>query len=213
MKIIVSTILLIFMINVLTAQEFIKIKLNSPQLEKGKPLMQVLKERKSSREYSDKKLSIQELSNLLWAANGINREDGKRTAPTAMNTQEIDIYVILEEGIYLYEPVNNELLPIVSGDFRKSAGKQDFVETAPVNLVFVADLAKISFQNNESDKISWANIDVGFVSQNVYLYCASEGLATVVRGYVDKDALSKVMKLRSDQKVILAQTVGYPKTK
>jgi len=198
------------MINVLTAQSQFSIKLGPPQLAKGKPLMQVLKERKSTREFTNAKLPLSEISNLLWAADGINRDDGKRTAPSAMNTQEFDIYVIMEDGIYLYEPVKNELIRTLGGDFRKYAGKQDFVATAPLNLVYVSDLSKIS-TGSESEKIQWSNVDVGFISQNVYLYCASEGLATVVRGYVDKDELAKVMKLKPDQKIILTQTVGYPK--
>jgi SagB-type dehydrogenase family enzyme len=210
MKLVISFIFIIFMINTSYAQDGGKILLDPPETSIGKPLMQALKERKSTRDFSSRKLSIPQLSNLLWAANGINRDDGKRTAPTAMNCQEFDIYVIMEEGIYLYDAVKNELILIKPGDFRKSAGKQEFVAIAPVNLVFVANLAKIK-GGNENEKIQWSIIDVGYISQNVYLFCASENLATVVRGYIDKEVLSTIMKLKPDQKIILAQTVGFPK--
>lgn len=199
------------MINTLFAQEQVKIKLEPPQTGRGKPLMQALKERKTTREFSPRKLPMSEISNLLWAANGINRDDGKRTSPSAMNSQEFDIYLIMEEGIYLYDAVKSELVTIATGDFRKLSGKQDFVAVAPLNLAYVSNLSKFSSKSSESDKIQWSNMDVGFISQNVYLYCASEGLATVVRGSSDKDALAKVMKLKPEQKIILNQTVGFPK--
>jgi SagB-type dehydrogenase family enzyme len=211
MKLIISPLFIIFMINILFAQDLVKIQLDPPQFAKGKPLMMALKERRSTREFSERKLPMRELSDLLWAANGINREEGKHTAPTAMNYQEFDIYVVMEEGIFLYDPFNNQLITIVTGDFRKFTGKQDFVSIAPINLVYVSNLSKISSKGSENDKIQWSNIDVGFISQNVYLYCASENLGTVVRGYLDKDNLAKIMKLKPDQKIILAQTVGYPK--
>jgi SagB-type dehydrogenase family enzyme len=186
------------------------IELPKPKMEGGKPLMEVLKERKSSREFSDEKLPLQILSNMLWAANGINRPDGKRTAPTAMNKQEIDVYVAMAEGLYLYDAKENKLVAVLAGDIREATGKQPFVKNAPVNLVFVSDYAK--FGNiPEDQKIFYSATDTGYISQNVYLFCASEGLATVVRAYVDKPALERTMKLRSDQKVILTQTVGYPK--
>jgi nitroreductase len=186
------------------------IELPKPQTEGGKPLMQALKERKTSREFSSEKLPLQVLSNMLWAACGVNRGDGKRTAPTAMNKQEIDVYVALDDGLYLYDAVSNKLVGIVGRDIRETTGKQPFVKDAPVNLVYVADYAKMG-NMPMAQKDFYAATDTGYVSQNVYLYCASEGLATVVRGMVDRDLLTAVMKLRSDQKIILAQTVGYPK--
>jgi SagB-type dehydrogenase family enzyme len=187
------------------------IQLLKPQMEGGKPLMQTLKERKTSREFSSEKLPLQTLSNMLWAANGINRPDSKkRTAPTAMNCQEIDIYVATADGLYLYDANSNILQPVLAEDIRSATGGQPFVKDAPVNLVFVSDYSKMRRASDE-DKAFYSATDTGFISQNVYLYCASEGLATVVRGYVDRPALSKVMKLRDDQKIILAQTVGYPK--
>jgi SagB-type dehydrogenase family enzyme len=197
---------------IVSAQELTSIKLNAPELEKGKPLMQVLKNRRTDRAFSDKKLSIQELSNLLWAANGINRDNGKRTAPSAMNSQDIEIYVVLQEGVYFYDATKNELTPIAAGDFRKQTGNQPFVATAPVNLVLVSDVKKIR-GNDENAKMKWANVDVGYVSQNIYLYCASEGLATVVRGMFDSNLLSPILKLRPEEKILLVQTVGYAPTK
>jgi len=147
---------------------------------------------------------------LLWAANGINRPDGKRTAPTARNRQEIDVYVAMEDGLYLYDAKANTLVGILAEDIREKTGMQPFVKDAPVNLVFVADYAKMG-DGSAEQKDFYAAVDTGYVSQNVYLFCASEGLATVVRGMVDREPLAEVMKLRSEQKIILAQTVGYPK--
>ena len=173
--------------------------------------MQALKERKSSREFTPRELSMEVLSDMLWAAAGINRpESAHRTSPTAMNMQEIDIYLANADGLYLYDPKDNILLPVVSGDIRGLTGGQPFVKDAPVNLIFVADLSKMR-RLSVQDADYYAATDTGFISQNVYLYCASFGLATVVRGWIDKPALAKAMKLRLDQKIILAQTVGYPK--
>jgi len=173
--------------------------------------MEVLKNRKSSREFSTEKLPLQVLSNMLWAAWGINRpESGKHTAPSARNRQEIDVYVALAEGLYLYDAKAHTLVPVLAKDIRAMTGGQPFVKDAPVNLIYVSDLSKMS--NAPADqKDFYSATDTGFISQNVYLYCASEGLATVVRGYVDRAALAKAMKLRPNQKVILAQSVGYPK--
>jgi len=195
----------------LTAQELKPIKLPQPQTDIGKPLMQALNARQTTREFSPKLLPVQELSNLLWAAWGINRSDsGKRTAPSASNRQEMDVYAVTAEGVYLYEAKEHILIPVVAGDLRAQTGKQPFVATAPLNLVYVADYAKLGNASDEA-KIFNSAADTGFIAQNVYLYCASQGLATVVRGMVDKPALEKAMKLRPDQKAVLAQTVGYPK--
>lgn len=192
-------------------QEIKPIKLLAPRLESGKPLMQALKERKSSREFSSREVSPEVLSEILWAANGINRPDsGHRTAPSAMDMQEINIYVAQTNGLYLYDAKANMLMPVLAEDIRALTGKQPFVQEAPINLIYVADLSKMS-QLSAEDQDFYAAADTGFISQNVYLYCASAGLSTVVRGYIDKLALAKAMKLRPDQKIILAQTVGYPK--
>jgi SagB-type dehydrogenase family enzyme len=187
------------------------IQLLQPQTDGGRPLMQVLKDRKTSREFSSEKLPLQVLSNMLWAAWGVNRpESGKRTAPSARNCQEIDVYVALADGLYLYDAKAHILKPVLAEDIRAATGLQPFVKDAPVNLVFVSDFSKMG-NAPDDQKDFYSATDTGFISQNVYLYCASEGLATVVRGAVDKPALAKVMKLRPDQKVILAQTVGYPR--
>jgi nitroreductase len=192
------------------AAELEAIRLPAPRTDGGKPLMQALKERKSARDFSPKELPPQVLSDMLWAACGVNRPDsGRRTAPTAKNMQEIDVYVVMAAGTYLYDAGANELRPVVSGDIRAATGYQQFVKDAPVNLIFVADHAKMGGMDR-ADRDFYAATDSGYISQNVYLYCASEGLATVVRGWVDKPALEKAMKLGGDKKVVLAQTVGYP---
>jgi SagB-type dehydrogenase family enzyme len=193
------------------ADDLKSIPLPPPQTGIGKPLMQALQQRQSSRSFDSKPLPPQELSNLLWAADGINRSDsGKRTAPSAMNWQEVDIYVALPEGLYLYEAKTHTLAPVVGKDLREATGKQDFVKDAPLNLVYVADWARMK-SASEDDQRLYSAADVGFIAQNVYLYCASQGLAVVVRGSVDRSALAQAMKLRPDQRIILAQTVGYPK--
>ena len=149
---------------------------------------------------------------MLWAANGINRPgSSKRTAPSAMNMQEIDIYVAKSDGLYIYDAASNILLPVISKDIRGLTGLQAFVKEAPLNLIYVADYSKMGGMQDK-DKDFYAATDTGFISQNVYLYCASEGLATVVRGLIDKPTLREAMKLRPDQKIILTQTVGYPGT-
>jgi len=196
-----------------SAQDFTTIKLSPPETDNGKPLMQVFKERKSDREFADTKLTLQDLSNLLWAADGITRQDGKRTAPSARNVQEYDIYVIMEQGVYVYEPKNHELVPVVEGDYRKSAGVQAYVAAAPVDLMYVADLSKITWMPDKTAKLSIAYIDVGFIAENVALFCASEGFVSVPRLNMDTDKLAQIMRLNTDQKVILSTSVGYPKQK
>jgi SagB-type dehydrogenase family enzyme len=194
-----------------SAQEPKEIRLLKPQTEGGRPLMQVLKERQSSRQFSTEKLPLQMLSDLLWAADGVNRPDsGKRTAPSAVNWQNIDIYVSTADGLYLYDALEHKLKVILSEDVRAAMGKQDFVKDVPVNLIYVADFSKIN-RGTDEEKNFYSAAHTGFISQNVYLYCASEGLATVVRGLIDRETMAKVMKLRPDQKVIFAQSVGYPK--
>jgi len=187
-----------------------RIALPAPQTEGGKPLMQALNERKSTREFAEQKLPEQVLSNLLWAACGINRPDGRRTAPTAMNKQEIDVYVILAEGAFLYDPKEHSLIEVTAADLRAQAGTQDYAKEAPVNLVYVADTAKVA-GGDDPTKILFYGTATGFISQNVYLYCASEGLATVVRASVDRSALAQSLGLRPGQRITLAQSVGYPK--
>ena len=190
-------------------QETKIMKLPEPNMKGGMPLMEALSLRQTGREFSDRQLPAQVLSDLLWAAFGVNRpESGKRTAPSAMNLQEIDIYVALAEGFYRFRPEEHNLEMISGDDIRAMTGGQDFVAGAPVNLVFVADYTRMT-RGSEADKDFYSATDTGFISQNVYLFCASEGLTTVVRGWVDREALAKAMGLGQDQKIILAQTVGY----
>jgi len=201
---------LIACVNLAAGQEPNPVPLPPPQTSGGRPLMQVLKDRHSTREFSSQRLPPQVLSNLLWAAFGVNRPDGKRTAPSAMNWQEIDIYVATQDGIYVYDAKANALNPVLAQDVRGATGQQAFVKDAAVDLVYVADLAKTGRAGGE-DQTLYTAADTGFIAQNVYLFCASEGLAAVVRGSVDRAALAKLIKLRPNQKIILSQTVGYPK--
>lgn len=181
--------------------------LPKPATSGGKPLMQALQERKSSRDFKPGRLSDQTLSNLLWAAAGINRPDGRRTAPTARNVQDIDIYVATADGVYLYDPKAHALHLVVSGDHRKATGTQAFVADAAVNLVYVSDAAKMG-KTPEQDKLLYAGVHAGAVAQNVYLFCASEGLGAVVRASLNRDELAKLLKLRPEQRIVVAQSVG-----
>ncbi|HTY59793.1 MAG TPA: nitroreductase family protein [Bacteroidota bacterium] len=193
------------------AQEIKPVQLPPPQKEIGKPLMQAIALRHSSRDFDRKPLPLQELANLLWAGGGVNRqESGKRTAPSAMNWQETDIYVILADGAYRYEPKSGLLAPVSGGDMRGLAGTQGFVKDAPVNLVYVVDAARMT-KGSDEERTMYGAADVGFMAENVYLYCASQTLAVVVRGSVDRARLAEALKLRPDQKIILCQTVGYAK--
>jgi len=166
-------------------------------------LMDALNERQSNRDFSDKEIDMQTLSNLLWAAYGFNRED-KRTVPSSQNRQEMDLYVFLKSGVYLYDAKNQQLILKVKGNHHAQTGDQDFVPTAPLHLVSVGNLDKAS--NRDA-----ALTDCGFIAQNVYLYCASEGLIAVVRGSVNKKAVHELLGLSDQQEVLLAQTVGYKK--
>jgi SagB-type dehydrogenase family enzyme len=186
------------------------IELPAPQRTGGMPLMDALNNRSSSRDFSDRELSDQVLSNLLWAAFGINRENGKRTAPSSQGKTEMEIYVATGKGLFLYIPEKNALEKILDKDIRKKTGKQPFVNKAPVNLIFVANYKKAGNTNSEKYR-STSGINSGFISQNVYLYCASEGLSTVARGWFDRDDLHKAMNLEDYKDIILTQTVGYPK--
>lgn len=196
---------------------FDTIKLSAPDKSKGIPVMQALNQRKTTRELSDKKLSIQQLSEILWTANGLNRDDGKRTAPAAMNKQFVDIFVVIQEGVFLYDGIKNRLIPIKEGDFRKETGSQDFVSLAAVNLVFVADLDKLkniapqAANLSREDKLKWAYIGAGCQAENVHLFCASEGLGAVIRGSVDGQKFGNLLNLRPEQVVLMAQTIGVIK--
>jgi nitroreductase len=201
--------LLLVPVGLITAQELKPVALPTPQTSGGRPLMQVLKERKSVLDFGPEPLSRQTISNLLWAAWGVNREDGRRTAPSASNRQEIDVYVVMADGAYLYDAQANALKLVAPADLRKLAGTQAYVAGAPVNLIYVADTAKLG--GDDAARLATANADTGFVAQNVYLFCASEGLGTVVRGSVNRDDLGKALNLRAGQRITLAQSVGYAK--
>jgi SagB-type dehydrogenase family enzyme len=194
-------------------QTYDVIKLNPPDLNQGISLMQALKKRKTNRDISDKRVTLQQLSDLLWAADGVNRPDGKRTSPAAMGIYCVDIYVVLPEGVYLYDAAKHELKPVAKGDFRKSAGMQDFVFIAPVNLVYVFTLKNpknAPAPVPEEKRKIWGDVEVGCMIQNVYLCCVSQGLASVVRGMVDQKKFGETIKVKPEQ-IIVAQTIGYPK--
>jgi nitroreductase len=185
--------------------------LPAPQTTGGKPLMQALQARRTVRDYRPDPLPPQILSNLLWAAFGVNRPaQGGRTAPSAHDAQDIDIYVVTADSVSLYDARRNRLQRVLARDIRALTGRQSFVRDAPLTLVYVADFEKFP-RDSEADRIFYSAADAGFISQNVYLYCASEGLATMVRAYIDKPALANAMHLSRHQHIILAQSVGYPK--
>jgi len=192
-------------------QESEVLNLPAPQMTGGRPLMDCLKARESVREFGADTISPRLLSDLLWAANGINRPgSGKRTAPSAVNWQDIDIYVATADGLFLFLPKEHALKTVLRQDVRAAMGTQDFVKNVPVNLIYVSDYAKMP-RGTDEDKRFYSGTHTGFISQNVYLFCASQGLVTVVRGLVNREAMAKVMKLRPEQHVTFAQSVGHPK--
>lgn len=176
----------------------------------GRPLLDTLGLRRSAREFDGRGLSLQQMSNLLWAACGLNRAaSGGRTAPSTRDWREIDVYVSTADGLNRYDPNAHRLDPVLARDIRADTGAQAFVASAPANLIYVVDLKKVS-ATDEEERRFYCAADAGFIAQNVYLYCASEGLATVVRGLVDRKALAKTMGLRMHQRVLLCQSVGFP---
>jgi SagB-type dehydrogenase family enzyme len=186
------------------------IKLPPPELDAGKSLMRALKDRRSSREFSDRPLPVFVISDLLWGAFGVNREkSGGRTAPSAHEWHEIDIYLATATGLYLYDARSHALRTISHQDIRLKTGLQPFAGDAPVNLVYVADQSRMA-EADDADRILYAAADAGFIGQNVCLYCASAGLANVVRGMVPRHELARLMKLRATQRIMLAHSVGYP---
>jgi len=192
------------------------IKLPEPQKELDFPLMKALEKRRSIRKWKDTPITEQELSNLLWAACGITKNKygnvkSKRTAPSACNSQEIRVYVLMEKGVFLYDEENHELIEIISKDIREHIGTQKMMKSAPTGLVFVADLSRMTspfLRNKEGQRFS-AWVDTGYVSQNVYLYCAASDLGTVVLSLVDRDELHKLMQLKEHEKIVLTQVVGH----
>ncbi len=203
--------IVVFLAGAAGAEEKKSISLLKPQMDSGRLLMHVLKERKSSRSFSKAKLPIRVLSGLLWAANGVNRPgtDG-RTVPSARNMQEVDVYVALPRGLYLYDGKNHILNLVSERDIRALTGTQPYARDAAVNLVFVSDGRRMEGVAPEERGLL-SSVTAGAMAQNVYLYSASEGLATVVRASIDRSALTAAMGLRPEQKILLAQSVGYPR--
>ena len=185
------------------------IQLPAPDTDGGIPLMQALKNRMSTKSFTNKALPAEQLSNLLWAAFGINRpESGKRTVATAVNCQDIQIFVVFEKAAYVYEPEKHCLLPVAARDLRSLAATQEYARVAPVNLVYVSDQSKMPDKFKDKKSIYGA-FHTGAISQNVYLYCASAGLGAVVRDSVDRPGLKEALNLKDDQVIVMVQSVGY----
>ncbi|MBR6240975.1 MAG: SagB/ThcOx family dehydrogenase [Lentisphaeria bacterium] len=183
------------------------VALPAPAKTGGMPLMQALAERKTIRDYKPGELDAATLSEILYAANGVNRPDGKRTIPTAMNTQDLEVYVALPGAAYHYDAKANKLVRIEAGDFRADLiTRKDLAANSACILVYAADTTK-----NRSPETKYSAIHVGEASQDVYLYAASKGLGTVSLGMYDEAAVRKVFKLDAKMNVILAQAVGFPK--
>ncbi|HEY9070018.1 MAG TPA: SagB/ThcOx family dehydrogenase [Candidatus Ozemobacteraceae bacterium] len=207
-----TVLLMAWAITAVSAQTPETIKLPAPALNPDKPLMLSLKERQTRREFADRPVSLQDLSNILWCANGINRpESGKRTSPSAKNAQDIDIYIIMKEGAYLYDAPKHELTLVASGDHVLDAGTQPYVASAPLNLLFVSDLAKFDFMKEREDQLVAAAVDAGHCSQNVYLYGAAANMAVVTRMSVPKPRAAATLRLRPQQYIVIGQTIGYAK--
>ena len=178
--------------------------------------MKALEQRRTIRKWLDQDLSEQDLSNLLWAACGITKPvtkktKSKRTAPSGCNAQEIRVYAILKNGVFLYGEEEHVLVQIVGEEIREHIGTQKMMQSAPVGLAYVADLTRMTGPFLKSDEakrfIAW--VDTGYISQNVYLYCAAANLGTVVLALIDRDTLHKRMKLREHEKIVLTQVVGH----
>lgn len=193
------------------AQKPNDLKLNAPNKTGGKPIMETLAARHSDREFDSKELSLQDLSDLLWAANGINRPDGRRTAPSAMNKQDVDVYVLLKNGAYLYDATTNTLKGIANGDHRALINPRPKGDsgTPPVGLVLVSDISKFA-GFGEKPAFQMAALDAGIVSQNINLFCSGKGFVTVPRMSMDNDGLKKVLNLTDDQIPMLNNPVGFP---
>jgi len=186
------------------------ISLPSPTKHGGLPLMEALAKRRSSRDFASTPLPLPLLSDLLWAAYGMNRTGGGRTAPSALNAQEIDVFVALPSGAYIYDAATHRLNLVAASDLRRVTGYQDFVDEAPLDLVYVADHARMGMVP-VAQRESYASTAAGAIAQNVYLFAACNDLATVIRAWIDRAAIADALALTHDQQVLLSQTVGYPK--
>ena len=211
MKKLFSLLVIITILNNLTAQELKPIALNPPDKTRGLPVLQAFEKRASASAFSGDKLKLQDLSDLLWAADGINRPElKKRTAPSAMNAQDIDLYVFTEEGIYIYNAAGQTLEPVVSGDQRLLvAGRQTEFAKAAVILVMVSDISRFP-GSDAAGKLSMAAMDAGLVSQNISIFCAGTGLITRPRATMDQDKLREILKLKASQYPLLNNPVSYP---
>lgn len=191
--------------------KFENIKLLAPNIESGDAIMKCMQNRKSYREFADKNLSLKHLSELLWVTNGLNRPaENRKTVPSALALYPLDTYVILANGIYLYNPQNHELEAVLEGDYREFAGLQDFVKTAPLNIILIANFDVYKERQIPVDKhLYLAALDAGHCTQNIYLYCASEGLKSVVRGGAKDKELLELLGLNNSHQFILAHSVGY----
>lgn len=238
-----ASVIILFLLSALgsaAAQDLKAIKLNEPNKKRGLPVMEALSVRASVRDWSEKDLGLQDLSDLLWAANGINRPDKKRTASSAMNAQDVDVYVFMKDGAYLYDAAQHALLPVVAGDHRAEAtarpgggpggppgarpgapppakpagppggGPGGPPSQPPVQIFLVSDIARFS-RGDEALKLEWADIDTGIVSQNISLFCAATGLGTRPRTGMNKDLVRSLLKLKETQYPILNHPVGYLK--
>jgi SagB-type dehydrogenase family enzyme len=194
------------------AQNLESIVLIPPDTTRGLPVMKALAERASSKNFDTTSLKLEDLSDLMWAANGINRsEKEKKTAPSALNSQDIDVYAVMKQGIYLYNAKNHQLENVVDGDFRKLvADKQDIFNDAPVFCLLVSDISRFPI-GTDSLKLVWAAEDAGIVSQNISIFCASVGLATRPRASMDNEKLREILNLKDSQYLMLNNPVGYKK--
>jgi nitroreductase len=187
-----------------------KISLPQPRMQGGKPILDVLKSRSSCRRFRADSLPAQTLSDLLWAAFGVNRSDTHgRTAPSTENWQEIAIHVAKADGVFLYEPTDHALVRLLTTDIRTQIGLEPIEGGAPVDLIYVADFSR-AMDASEEEKRLYCVANTAFIAENVYLFCASEGLGTVVRGAINRPLLASAMALGGNQRVILAQSVGFP---
>ena len=202
----------IIIITSASAQDLKSIPLVPPDRSRGLPAMEAFSLRSSATAWDTAMLNVQDLSDLLWAANGINRpETGKRTAPSAMNAQDIDLYIFLKKGVYLYLADENSLQPVTGGDSRKLvAGRQEEVASVPVIVLMVSDTSRFR-AGTATLKLTWAAVDAGTVSQNISIFCAATGLATRPRATMDEDKLRELLKLKKSQIIILNNPVSYKK--
>lgn len=184
------------------------IKLMEPSFDEGLTLMQALKERKSSSGFTEKEIPLQDLSNIIWAALGVNRPDGRRTAPTGSNRQEIELYAFFKTGVYWYNYKDNTLELVKSGDYRSITGRRDAAE-AYLDLLFIADTDKTGPGQKPGDANTVSYVNVGYVSQNVYLACANAGIGSRARGGWDQKKVVETLGLKDSMVVVLGQTVGY----